>query len=391
MKYNRDIDEHKIHEAKIRNMDYVLNHIEEKKSIFSIFTQVRFKLILSIFSFIIMIVIGISLFDQPDKPQPNPVVSVVEMSHEDQQKIVETTYLSGNIIVNSLQPSISAMAYYELSTKFKDYSQSFDQYFQMLKPFIDQEDFSTFEVIELEDDTYDYQINYQVQEETYSFKYSHLNSTSIIGQMIVRDITLNVTGKIEKDDESLEVEILAESGQDYIKIAYESKIESDESKKEYQIEEMINGIFRNIEIDLKYENNEVKLEMIENENSYELTKEIGDTITYKLEYDIDGVEGEGRITESIVDGQIIYRYMIEEGDIEEEYEFDDDKKANEPKDDDIDDEDDDDEDDDEDENDVDGEDEEEDEPSSQVTENTEDEYKEDKDKDDKEDKSNNGK
>ncbi|MGE4572112.1 MAG: hypothetical protein AB7E09_05140 [Candidatus Izemoplasmatales bacterium] len=371
MKYNRDIDEHKIHEAKIRNMDYVLNHIEEKKSIFSIFTQVRFKLVLSTFSFILMIIIGISLFNQPDRPLPNPVISVVEMSHEDQQKIVETTYLSGNIIVNSLQPSISAMAYYELSTKFKDYSQSFDQYFQMLKPFIDQEDFSTFEVIELEDDTYDYLINYQVQSETYSFKYSHLNSSSIIGQMIVRDITLNVTGKIEKDDESLEVEILAESGQDYIKIAYESKIESDESKKEYQIEEMINGIFRNIEIDLKYENNEVKLEMTENENSYELTKEIGDTITYKLEYDIDGVEGEGKITESVVDGQIIYRYMIEEGDIEEEYEFDDDKKGKDPKDDDI--IDDDEEDDVEDE-----EDEEDDEPTSQVTENTEVQDKEDK-------------
>jgi hypothetical protein len=382
MKYNRDIDEQRIQESKARTMQYVLDHIEEKRSIRSIFTQVRFKFVLSAMSLLLIAIIGVSLFiDQPTPPAVQ-TISVVQLSQDEQQKLVETSYISGNIILHSLQPSLEAMAYREMSTKFNDRSEEFDDYFQMLKPFIDEVDFSDFQVTELIDQTYDYQIIYNVDGSNYVFNLS-MDETSIIGEMIVRGITLAVEGKIEKDDTSLEIEILAQTATDYIRISYESEIESDETSKEYIIEESINGLYKERTIEINRENDEVKVEMTENGNYYELTKEIGDQVIYHLEYEIDGVEGEGSIQEINNNGTIIYRYDIEEDGIEESYEYEDEYE------DDEDDEDEDDEEDDEDEIDEDEDDEEDDEDEidedEDDEEDDEDEIDEDEDDEDLED------
>jgi HIV Tat-specific factor 1 len=117
---------------------------------------------------------------------------------------------------------------------------------------------------------------------------------------------------------------MANANEDYISIEYKHEKESDESNKEYYIEEYINGQYKERTIEIKRENDEVSLELTENSNYYELTKEISDIITYKLEYEIDGVEGEGTITEVILNDEVFYRYHIEEDGEEEEFEFEDD-------------------------------------------------------------------
>jgi hypothetical protein len=231
------------------------------------------------------------------------------------------------------------MSFKEAKTRFNDNSSQFDDYFQMLKPFIDEEDFSQFQVEQLNNETYDYRINYNIDGQNYIFELSGDEDGNIIGQMLVKNITFQVSGFIKDEENQLEVEIMANANEDYISIEYKHEKESDESNKEYYIEEYINGQYKERTIEIKRENDEVSLELTENSNYYELTKEISDIITYKLEYEIDGVEGEGTITEIIVNDEVFYRYHIEEDGEEEEFEFEDDDEDEDSEDDDEDEED----------------------------------------------------
>jgi hypothetical protein len=338
MNFNRDIDEQRINQAKSRTIEYVLDNVAQKTSIFSIFSSIKFKLVLSAMVLVFAVIIGISLFN-PTTPSTRPVLAINELSQEEQQVIVETSYISGNIIVNALRPSLEAMSFKEAKTRFNDNSSQFDDYFQMLKPFIDEVDFSQFQVEQLNDETYDYRINYNIDGQNYLFDLSGDEEGNINGQMLVKNITFQVSGFIKDEENELEVEIMANANEDYISIEYKHEKESDESNKEYYIEEYINGQYKERTIEIKRENDEVSLELTENSNYYELTKEISDIITYKLEYEIDGVEGEGTITEIIVNDEVFYRYHIEEDGEEEEFEFEDDDEDEDNEDDDEDEED----------------------------------------------------
>ncbi len=110
------------------------------------------------------------------------------------------------------------------------------------------------------------------------------------------------------------MELIATNGDDSIKITYKQANEENEAKTEFEIEKNINGIESEVSVQIKYEQNEYKVEIEDGDNSYEFKREMenGKT-TYKLEYEVNGVEGEIKITETKNElGETVYQYKIEE-------------------------------------------------------------------------------
>ncbi|QWB99400.1 hypothetical protein KHQ88_04340 [Mycoplasmatota bacterium] len=346
MKYNRDIDDHKINQAKSRTINYVLDNLELQETKTSIFSKVRFKFVLSVMSFLLMVVIGITLLNHPPGTSPIETPSVVELSENDQKKLVEASYLTGNIIVNSLGSSIEQMSYQVLSTVFANKADEFDYYFQMLRPIM-EEDLIEYDITVLENETYDYLIRYEIDGQEYRFELS-MEEENVQGILNIKGLEFAVDGEVKIDGQNISIELNARSDSNYIKIEYESEVEKDEIEKEYKIIEYINQVLTEREIKISHENEEIKLEMLEiykqTENTYELTKDTsGSQVIYNLEYEIDEIEGEGTIVEEIVNGQLVYRYHIEEDGKEEDYEYEEHDGDDDEEDDDEDDDDEDDE------------------------------------------------
>ncbi|MFO7969550.1 MAG: hypothetical protein R6U15_05555 [Candidatus Izemoplasmatales bacterium] len=380
-KYNREFDETKINQAKQRSIIQVLETIEPKRSIFSIFKRTNVRYALSFMAVVLVVVLGFTFFNKPDVVGPNQrIPTASELSDFERQKLVETSYISGNIIINSLGNSLQQLALVNDTTKFDSKADEFNYYFNMLKPFIDDEDFSDFQVTELSGSEYQLEINYFVGQKNYSFRLS-VDDSIISGELETNDITLLVSGEIYKSDEEIDLELLASSGDDYIKVEYNSEIETDESEKTYEIEQFINGVFLEKEVKIYFEADEIKVEIEEGDNEYLLEKIIeGESYYYYLEYEIDGVEGEVYITEELVGNEYIYNYHIEEEGVEKDLELDD------YDDDDEDDEDEEDEEEDEEDEEEDEEDEEdEDDDLDEEDEEDEEDDEEDKDEEDEED------
>ncbi len=141
-----------------------------------------------------------------------------------------------------------------------------------------------------------------------------------------------------------EMQLIARYGENYIEIKYEIEIEEDETESKFEMNTYIDGVEKEITIEIKVEEDEYKIEIEEGDNEYEFKREIEDEgIKYELKYSVNGVEGEIKIIETTNElGEVIYIYEIEEEgrykEVEVEDRFDDDD------DDDDDDEDDDDDD-----------------------------------------------
>ena len=342
-KYNRKIDETKIDQAKDRSINYILENIEPKNSIFSIFKRTKVRYAISFMAVVLVVVLGFTFFFKPESNLPNPnVPSATHLSDYEKQKLVETSYISGNIIINSLGDSLQQLALLENTTKFDSKADEFNYYFNMLKPFIDNEDFSNYDVIELIDSEYQIEINYSIKEKTYTFRLS-VEDSIISGELQIQDIILAVNGEIYKTDEVVQMEIIAMSGDNYIEVEYRSEIETEETEKTYEIIQFINGEYLEKEIKISFETDEIIVEIEEGDNEYLLEKIIeGDNYYYYLEYEIDGVEGEVYITEVLVNNKYVYNYHIEEDGIEKDIELDDYDEDDEDEDEDEDEEDDDD-------------------------------------------------
>ncbi|QLY39794.1 hypothetical protein HF295_02510 [Hujiaoplasma nucleasis] len=134
----------------------------------------------------------------------------------------------------------------------------------------------------------------------------------------------------EEDEEvKKEMTLIAVNGEDTIRISYEFKSEEDEEKTQFTISKDINGLLSEIQVEIKVENDEYKVEILDGLDSYEFKMESDDDeVEYKLEYNVDGVEGEIKIEETMDDqGNLVYRYEIEEDGekriIDKEDEFDD--------------------------------------------------------------------
>ncbi|XMB72319.1 hypothetical protein RJI07_00080 [Mycoplasmatota bacterium WC30] len=364
MKYNRDIDEFKLNQTQMKTIDIVMNRIESRPKKITFFSKYR-TLVLA---FSLSIVVALTLIFATETPTPTPIT----LSEFSTEKIVETTYLSGSIIANSIRVAnplsllgLSILADDDI-TEFEQNIDEFNQYFDMLKIFIDDSDFNQAVVIEtLTEGEYSTKMTYSIDGNNFEFLLN-INDNIIIGILSIDTITMNVTGEITETDNSLELDLTASNQDNFIEILYETETK-DEVEKKYTIKQDINGVYSEKEVKVSYSQDEVEVQIHQGEDEYKLKKESSNGVTvYKLEYKINDLEGEAYITETLdIFGNATYTYNISEDGIEKEID-----KAD--PDDDYDDEDEEDEDDEEDEEDEEDDEELEDEEDDEELEDEED-------------------
>jgi hypothetical protein len=140
----------------------------------------------------------------------------------------------------------------------------------------------------------------------------------------------NVTETTESNSVNVEKEhkmvLIARNGENYVEMTYKVETENKETETKFEMESYINGVEKEISIEIKIENNEYKIEIEDGDNSYEFKREVeGNGIEYKLEYEVNGVEGEIKILETENElGEKVYIYEIEEEGKYKEVEIDDD-------------------------------------------------------------------
>ena len=126
----------------------------------------------------------------------------------------------------------------------------------------------------------------------------------------------------EHEENETKMVLTATNGENTIKITYKTETEANEQETKFEIEKDINGVETEIQLKISIEDDEYKLEIEDGFNHYEFKSEIEDDgIVYKLEYEVDGVEGEIKIYETTdLEGNVVYVYEINEGDFEIEVE-----------------------------------------------------------------------
>lgn len=114
------------------------------------------------------------------------------------------------------------------------------------------------------------------------------------------------------DSEDFEEKMVftAYNGEDFVKVEY--KVENEETKLE--MTSHINGITKELSLKIEQEDDELKIEIEDGENSYTFKHETEDGQNeYKLEYEVNGVEGEVKVYETQNElGETVYVYEIEE-------------------------------------------------------------------------------
>lgn len=130
----------------------------------------------------------------------------------------------------------------------------------------------------------------------------------------------------ENDNEQEEKMILtARNGDDFVRVTYKVESDNEETETKFELESFIDGIEKEVSMKISIEENEYKLTIEENENEFTFKRELEEDgeITYKLEYEVNGVEGEVKIKVRVNDlGETVYEYSIEEGNVTKDIEKD---------------------------------------------------------------------
>lgn len=122
----------------------------------------------------------------------------------------------------------------------------------------------------------------------------------------------------EEDDEDdaneTKMMLVAHSGDDTIKIMYKTEVEDDETTTKFDMEQTIAGVTTQIRLKISIEEDEYKIDIEDGEDRYTFKQEVEDDgIVYKLTYQVDGISGTVRITETVDEnGETVYEYRIQE-------------------------------------------------------------------------------
>jgi hypothetical protein len=144
---------------------------------------------------------------------------------------------------------------------------------------------------------------------------------------------------IEEEDDDQESEtkmmLIARNGDDSIKIMYKTETEEDEQTIKFDMEQTIAGVTKNVFLKISTEEDEYKIDIIDGEDTFTFKQEVEDegVIEYKLTYNVNGVSGTVKITETVDEnGDVVYEYKIQEGGRQKsmergrpDYDFDDDE------------------------------------------------------------------
>ncbi len=322
MKYNRTIDENIIEQSKQRTMNFVMENLHQKRKK----VQINSRWMGLMLTAALAVVLVLFLVSPPQTPTPEPVT----LNQFNTERLVETTYLSGSIIVSALETS-TQLNYMPLVALLNDEETAFEanldrinKYFDMLKVFIDQDALSDAVTIEtLDSGDYAYKMTYTIDRINYVF-FININETEITGLLQLKNLDLVINGSIEETEDEYQLELEATSGDNYIRIEYQSETK-DEIEKSYEVEEYINGVLTEKEINIEFDGEETSVEISEGENEYLLERFSSNGVTtYYLEYRVGETEGEAYITETVNSlGQTIYHYDIDEDGIEKEIEVED--------------------------------------------------------------------
>ncbi|MCK5731546.1 MAG: hypothetical protein KAH13_00860 [Tenericutes bacterium] len=323
MKYNRYIDEQKLNNSKQQSINFVMEkvlYIKEKRNIFSNFKVVGASLTLAL-----VVVLSYFMF------LSNPTLPIPELSEFSQEKIVETSYLTGNVLAHSVNQattlsamSLSFMYVIDSETEFEQDIDNFNLYFDMLTVFIDDTDFNKNVSIEyLDGIEYDVLISYVIDSNIYAF-YLKIDNTILSGVISINQKEYIVKGELVDLENNFSLKLKAESIDDYIEIEYQTETK-EETQKQFHIEQNINGVYLEREIQIKYADNLVKIEISDGNGEYKLEQfSTGDVTVYYLEYNINDSEGEVFITESVDEfNNTQYHYDITEEGIEKEFDLED--------------------------------------------------------------------
>ncbi len=323
MKYNRYIDEQKLNNTKEQNINLVMGKILYKKERRNIFSN--FKIVGTSLSLALVVVLSYFMFFNV------PILPTIELSEFSKEKIVETSYLTGNVMAHSITQAtalsvmnLSVMYLVDSETEFEQDIDNFNLYFDMLKVFIDDSDFNKDVTIEyFEQGEYDILISYTIDSNIYAF-YLNIQDTTLSGIININQKQYIVEGELVDIENNFSLKLKAESGNDYIEIEYQTETK-EETEKQFEIKQDINGVYIEREIQIKYEDDSVKVEMNDGNGEYKLEQfSSGAESVYYLEYNINDSEGEVFITESIDEfDNTQYHYDITEDGIEQQFDLDD--------------------------------------------------------------------
>jgi hypothetical protein len=321
-KMNREIDNQRMEISKSKTIDSVMDRINNERSVWDFLKVFKAKFAMVFMAVALLVVVVIAT-------NPNEPYQPITLSQVQTQKLVETSYMSASIISNAVVNSTAtALSFIDLEdnvTEFEKNIDEFNYYFNMLKVFIDNSDFTANASIEeLIDQDYQYKISYLVDNKEYVFYLNFDESGNIDGEINIGSNKMLVEGKFEEKDDEFELELTARKNNDYIIIEYKSET-SDEIETKYLIKQNINSIYIEKEINIEFEDDEVKVEIKQGEDQFLLEKysENG-SVVYFMEYEVNNFEGEVYITESIDEfGKTIYSYHITEGDFEKDIDLED--------------------------------------------------------------------
>ena len=321
-KMNREIDNQRMEISKSKTIDSVMDRINNERSVWDFLKVFKAKFAMVFMAVALLVVVVIAT-------NPNEPYRPISLSQVQTQKLVETSYMSASIISNAVVNSTAtALSFIELDdniTEFEKNIDEFNYYFNMLKVFIDNSDFTANASIEeLIDQDYQYKISYLVDNKEYVFYLNFDESGNIDGEINIGSNKMLVEGKFEEKDDEFELELTARKNNDYIIIEYKSET-SDEIETKYLIKQNINSVYIEKEINIEFEDDEVKVEIKQGEDQFLLEKysENG-SVVYFMEYEVNNFEGEVYITESIDEfGKTIYSYHITEGDFEKDIDLED--------------------------------------------------------------------
>lgn len=328
-KIKREINQYQYQKSEQRITDGVFHHIDvtsrshTKRHIKKSFLLSGVFAVFALMAFIII---------QNLSPWATPFINnSVELTTFQNKKIAEIGYLSGSIIAAS-QPSPTAsitpksMSYtFTSNTTFESNLDDINLYFDMLRVFLNTDPFSSnITVTNSSDSNYDTAITFQSNGFQYELKLK-VTSATITGVLLLDDAKFEVQGTLLQEGKAFIVELEAYNvtNDDHVTIHYATEDEN-EVETTYNIITQIAGIERTRTIRIERENNESTIHVTENNNEFQLEKEIkSDGTHYELQYKINDVKGSAVITEQLdQDGNITYLYQLTEGEYEEDFEQD---------------------------------------------------------------------
>ena len=321
-KLNREIDHNRMEISKAKTIDSVMDKVNKESVVNSFFRtfKTKFALVFMAVALLVVVVIATNT-NEPYQP--------ISLSEVQTRKLVETSYMSASIISNAVvNTTATQLAFIPLNeniTEFEKNIDEFNYYFNMLKVFIDNSDFTENALIEeLVDEVYQYKISYLVDGKEYIFYLDFDSEGNITGEINIGSKKMLVEGKFEESENEFELELTARRNNDFIVIEYQSET-SDEIETKYLVKQSINSVYSEKEINIEFEEDEIKVEIIQGEDQFLLEKfsENG-SVVYFMEYEVNGLDGEVYITESIDEfGKTIYSYHITEGEYERDIDLED--------------------------------------------------------------------